>query len=92
MKREVTFKHGKLELFGRTLDELKVLVKEEFPGVPGFRAEQLYKWMYTKRASSFAEMTDLPKAFIAQLEEKSYLPQIKMLHESVSEDGTRKFL
>jgi 23S rRNA (adenine2503-C2)-methyltransferase len=92
LKREVTFKHGKLELFGRTLDELKVLVKEEFPGVPGFRAEQLYKWMYTKRASSFAEMTDLPKAFIAQLEEKSYLPQIKMMHESVSEDGTRKFL
>ncbi|HET6513003.1 MAG TPA: 23S rRNA (adenine(2503)-C(2))-methyltransferase RlmN [Candidatus Kapabacteria bacterium] len=92
MKREVTFKHGKLELFGRTLDELKALLKDEFPGVPGFRADQLYKWMYSRRANTFAEMTDLPKAFIAQLEEKSYLPQIKMLHESVSEDGTRKYL
>lgn len=92
MKSEVTFKHGKLELFGRTREEMKAILKAEFPDVPGFRADQLYRWMYTRRATSFAEMTDLPKAFIAQLEEKSYLPQIKLLHESVSEDGTRKFL
>lgn len=92
MRQNVTFKHGKLELFGLTLTELQGSLAQAFPSVPGFRAEQLYQWMYQRRVRSFDEMSNLPRTLIDELKEKSYIPALKLLHQSVSEDGTRKFL
>ena len=42
------------------LDRLEQLAKEF--GQPGFRAKQLYEWLHLHHATSFDEMTNLPKA------------------------------
>ena len=47
-------------LLGLTLDELTSLVQEL--GEPKYRAKQLAEWLYVKRATTFDEMTNLPKA------------------------------
>lgn len=92
MKKAVSFKHGKLELFGLTRSELREAFAKDLTDVQAFRSEQLYRWMYARRARSFTEMTDLPKSLVAKLEDMSYLPQLTLMHQSNSEDGTRKFL
>ena len=80
------------EFFGRTLPELRQLLKEELDISQGFRSEQIYLWLYGKRATSFAQMTDLPKALIAKLMDRFEIPKLIVEHVSESVDGTRKFL
>ena len=53
--------------FGRDANELAELFRAEFPDLPNFRAKQVYKWLYAKRARSFEEMTDLPRNFREKL-------------------------
>lgn len=51
---------GRLQLIGMTEDELKRFFAEL--GEPGFRASQVMNWIYKRRAGSFYDMTNLPKA------------------------------
>jgi 23S rRNA (adenine2503-C2)-methyltransferase len=80
------------DFFGRTREELEELFASELPDVPKFRAGQVYRWLYARRARSFTEMTDLPKSLQAELKKKYKLPKLKLAHLSESSDGTRKFL
>jgi len=80
------------DFFGRTLQELKQLLNEEIGVAQKFRAEQLYLWLYEKRAASFSEMTDLPHSLQRSLEEHFVLPRLECKHVSESADGTKKFL
>ena len=61
-------------------------------GLPKFRAEQLWHWIYHRGAKTFEVMTTLAKPLRDQLAEKYVLdrPQISM--EQISSDGTRKWL
>lgn len=57
-----------------------------------YRARQMMEWVYHHNASSFEEMTTLPKAFRSKISIASYIsnPVIKKIQ--TSSDGTRKFL
>lgn len=80
------------EFFGRTREELWELLHTEFGVTQKFRAEQIYRWLYQKRARSFEEMTNLPKPLVAELAKRFAIPSLAVRHVSSSTDGTRKFL
>ncbi len=61
-------------------------------GEPAFRAKQLHEWVYTKRARSFDEMTNLPNALRRRLAEEATLGTLELVTEQRSQDGTMKRL
>ena len=83
----------KIDIFGLTIEELtEALVSK---GLKGFRAKQVFQWLYQKSVFDFAAMHNLSKADIALLEEHfTVLPrQITILREQNSSDGlTSKLL
>ncbi len=75
-----SFTHGQLV---ETLKEL---------GQPTFRVKQIEEWIWEKGATSFDDMTNLPKALRAQLAERFTLGGVKQVARQISEDGSRKYL
>lgn len=64
----------------------------EGAGEPGFRAKQVWQWLY-QGATGFDEMTNLPKAFRDKLKDLFYIGGIETKQRLISEkDGTRKYL
>ncbi len=61
-------------------------------GQPAFRTKQIEAWIWEKGASSFDEMTNLPKALRAALSEQFTLGGVIEVAKQVSEDGSRKYL
>jgi len=61
-------------------------------GEPGFRARQLWHWIYHQGARDFAAMTTLAKGFRARLAEAYSLDRPRVVSAQVSMDGTRKWL
>jgi 23S rRNA (adenine2503-C2)-methyltransferase len=57
-----------------------------------FRARQVRQWLFHRRAASFAEMTDLPKALREALEQEFSIWTTKIARHSQSDDGTEKLL
>lgn len=73
-----------------THDDIVGLVAEL--GQPAFRAKQLEEWLFQKNASSFDEMTNLPKKFRELLAERYAFATPVELVKQVSHDGSRKYL
>ena len=73
-----------------THEELRSLVAEL--GQPAFRAKQLIEWLGEKQATSFDEMTNLPKALRASLAERFSFNIPVEVAKQVSRDGSRKYL
>ncbi len=61
-------------------------------GWKAYQARQLYDWLYRKRVSSFAEMSDLSLKKREYLEEHFEINTISLVTRQVSRDGTRKYL
>ncbi len=61
-------------------------------GVPAYRATQVLGWTYRRRAASFAEMSDLPRALRADLAAAFVFPALAPDVVARSADGTRKLL
>jgi 23S rRNA (adenine2503-C2)-methyltransferase len=59
---------------------------------PAYRAQQVWQWLFQKRAASFAEMTNLSAELRAQLADDFTISRLPILRQAVSADGTRKFL
>lgn len=80
----------KTRFFSLTLPELTEAIKGL--GKPGFRAQQLYRWIYGQGIQDFAKMSNLSKEFRSELPEMFdfALPEILTVHKSV--DGTTKIL
>jgi 23S rRNA (adenine2503-C2)-methyltransferase len=80
----------KLRFFDLTLKELTEALKGL--GKPGFRGQQLYRWIYALGTPDFEKMTNLSKDFRKEVPElfDFSLPEILKVHKSV--DGTTKFL
>jgi len=57
-----------------------------------FRAQQVWDWLYRKRVTTFAEMTDVNPACLALLEEHYAISTLEEHTKQVSADGTVKFL
>lgn len=70
--------------------ELESWVKEQ--GQPAFRAKQLFGWLHEKYTASADEMTNLPKAFRAQIEKETLITIREETHQESKTDGTIKFL
>ncbi len=75
---------------GETLDSLTLRLKEH--GEPVFRARQILDWVYKKRARSWDEMSNLPKALRAWLAESFDFDPATLLHGKQSMDITDKLL
>ncbi|MBL7950293.1 MAG: 23S rRNA (adenine(2503)-C(2))-methyltransferase RlmN [Flavobacteriales bacterium] len=71
-----------------TLEETKTLVAEL--GEKPYRAKQLWEWLWKKKARSFDDMSDLPKAFRAALAERTVMRPLTLVEEQRSQDGTVK--
>ncbi len=71
-----------------THDEIKTLVAEI--GEKPYRAKQLWEWLWKKSAHSWEAMSDLPKAFRAQLAEHTVLRPLVLAEQQKSTDGTIK--
>ncbi len=61
-------------------------------GQPAFRARQLFRWLHEKQVCAFCEMTDLPKALLAVLEERFTIETLAVQRRQQSRDGTVKYL
>ena len=61
-------------------------------GVPGFRADQIRRWIFGKRVHSFAEMHDLPASLRASLSEQFSLFPAEVSAHQVASDRTEKLL
>lgn len=69
-------------------EELKALVYEMKE--PSFRASQIHDWLWKKGATSFSDMSNLSKAFIARLSESYFIPSTTVDNSQISTDGTIK--
>jgi 23S rRNA (adenine2503-C2)-methyltransferase len=62
-------------------------------GLERYRADQIADWVYRKRVTDFAAMTNLPPALRGRLAgEFDLTPLREIAHQVSSQDGTRKFL
>ena len=77
-------------LLNKTLKEMQELASAM--GQPAYRARQVMEWLYQKRASSFNELTNVPKAWRTQLEETCALDPFRSFSAQMSADETRKYL
>lgn len=81
---------GKKSIYSLQLEELKDWLKDQ--GDKPFRAEQIFDWLYKKRAASFDEMSNLSKPLRDKLEEHFVLTNLSTIIQQTSSDGTIKFL
>ena len=81
----------KKNLFGLSVEEIaRVLLPLQ---VPSYRAKQIVAWMYQKMATSFDEMTNLPKQLRSTLQAQFCLCTARQKAALHSSDGkTSKFL
>src|SRR4051812_27411773 len=80
----------KPNFFNFTVEELAIALKAH--GKPGFRSQQLFRWIYALQTDDFEKMTNLSKDFRKEVPDlfDFTLPEILKVHKSV--DGTTKFL
>ena len=81
---------SKFRLYGASLAQLKTLCEEL--GLPRFAHKQIAKWLYSRFVSDIDSMTDLSKVAREILKEHCELGLSAPLKESVSQDGTKKYL
>lgn len=80
----------KIDIKSLLPDELEAAMAEI--GEPKYRAKQIFAWL-ARGARAFDEMTDLPLALRAKLDERFFRYAPKLLRKQVSEeDGTIKYL
>ncbi len=80
----------KTPLFGMTLAELQSATADL--GLPKFTARQIADWLYKKGVASIDGMTNLSKKARALLDEKFTFGLVPPVKETVSTDGTKKYL
>ena len=84
------FEPAKRPLTGETHDSLSASLLER--GEKAFRAKQILDWVYKKRARSWDDMTNLPKALRAWLDEEFTLMPASLVLNRHSADVTDKLL
>ena len=80
-----------IDILNLSLEELTDWLQKDL-GQPPFRARQIWKWLWRKRARGFSEMSDLSLSLRALLEEKAVISWPVLETTRTSSDGTVKFL
>ncbi len=85
---------GPMNLVGLTRDAMReVLIANGAPEKQAkMRVGQIWQWIYQWGARDFERMTNLSKAYRAELAEKFVIEVPEVVTKQVSEDGTRKYL
>jgi 23S rRNA (adenine2503-C2)-methyltransferase len=85
---------GPTNLVGLTRDGMReALIAAGAPEKQAkMRVGQIWQWIYQWGKRDFEEMTNLSKAFRAELAEKFVIEVPEVVTRQVSEDGTRKYL
>lgn len=86
----IEFQDEKPSIYSLEFGTLETWVKEN--NEPKFRAGQIFDWLYKKRVTSFAEMTNLTKDLREKLANDFSITTLKLLTKQQSNDGTIKFL
>ena len=81
---------GKKRLLGMTLNELKSVAEEL--GLPLYAARQMADWLYKKRVTSIAAMTNVAASKRNLLDERYDLGAMPPVDSRQSMDGTVKYL
>ncbi|BAU57733.1 23S rRNA (adenine(2503)-C(2))-methyltransferase RlmN [Halorhodospira halochloris] len=81
---------GPVELLG--LDRPRLAAFFEALGEKRFRARQMMQWLHQRRVYDFEAMTDLSKALRAKLAKQAIVALPQIASESISADGTRKWV
>jgi 23S rRNA (adenine2503-C2)-methyltransferase len=61
-------------------------------GLPAYRAGQVWRWLFEKRANEFEQMSDLPKAMRGLLAENFRIWTTTVAFHQTAADGTEKLL
>jgi 23S rRNA (adenine2503-C2)-methyltransferase len=77
-------------LFGKTLDQLKQVVRNF--NLPEYTARQISEWLYKKQVSSIDEMTNLSKQSRQKIKESYNVGVFVHSSVSISTDGAKKYL
>ena len=85
---------GPLNLVGLTRDAMReALIAAGTPEKQAkMRVGQIWQWIYQWGVRDFDAMTNLAKAYRAELKEKFVIEVPEVITRQVSEDGTRKYL
>jgi len=85
---------AKINLVGLTRDKLRdVLIENGTKEKQAkMRVGQIWQWIYQWGVRDFHEMTNLSKAYRAELDEVFEIAIPEVITKQVSEDGTRKYL
>ena len=69
-------------------------LKQEFVeiGEKPFRAEQVFKWIYDAKVTSFDEMTNLSLELREKLKKEYTMCNFNIIKKQESSDGTKKYL
>jgi 23S rRNA (adenine2503-C2)-methyltransferase len=78
----------KTDIRALSVDELKKVLLES--GEPSFRAKQVYDWLWSKRAISFDEMSNLSKELRSWLDEHFVINAVEISELQISSDRTIK--
>lgn len=81
---------GLPRIYEYSREELKHWCVEH--GVPGYRGDQIRRWIFGKRVNSFAEMHDLPAALRQKLADTFSLFPAEVVAHRVASDRTEKLL
>ncbi len=80
----------KPSIYSLQLNELKDWLADHEQ--QGFRAKQIFDWLYIKRITSFDDMSNLSKELRQLLEDNFSITTLKTVVKQESKDGTIKFL
>jgi 23S rRNA (adenine2503-C2)-methyltransferase len=78
--------------------DLRSLTRDELDAqfgiweLPGYRVDQLLSWLYARRATDLAVMTNLPKGLRDRLREHFTIHPLELIRKQGSRDTTQKFL
>ncbi|MFI3330862.1 MAG: 23S rRNA (adenine(2503)-C(2))-methyltransferase RlmN [Rikenellaceae bacterium] len=78
------------QLFGSTLNEIQQIVTGL--GMPKFTAKQITEWLYKKGVKDFDQMTNISAKNRETLKQNFNFGLIPFIKESISKDGTKKYL
>jgi len=75
----------KKAIYDFSFDELSALLSVW--GLPGYRARQLWEWLYVRKATDFAQMTSLPADLRTRLADEFVMGRLEQAAEMLSSDG-----
>jgi 23S rRNA (adenine2503-C2)-methyltransferase len=76
----------------KSLSEQELLAFVQDLGLPRYRSKQLLHWIYEKKTTDIAQITEFSKELRSKLSNKAYISSLSLEGSETSFDGTTKYL